>query len=157
MTIQERINKLLKARNLLHAQEEGKEVTSLDITMAHDIIDIVIDDMVDEEFHQSMEKARKGMEAPQIQIYEGASVEQIQLISDINWLLNGANHTLEIPIVMVKENGFEFECSKIEYGTGMLWMVKCDACGNPDEMCNIDRMSTESLDELYGQLIDEII
>lgn len=46
MTSQERIDLLMKARNLLHKQEAGKKITDLDIVLAHDQIDMVIDDMV---------------------------------------------------------------------------------------------------------------
>jgi len=45
-TKQEIIDGLLHARNLLHKQEEGKEVTSLDIILAHDNINIIIDALV---------------------------------------------------------------------------------------------------------------
>ena len=54
MTIQEKINLLLKARNLLHKQENREELTSNDIIMAHDYVDMVIDDLVDEHFNQKM-------------------------------------------------------------------------------------------------------
>ena len=50
MTLQERISMLLKARKILHKQENGETLTSTDIVMAHDIIYIVIDDMIDERF-----------------------------------------------------------------------------------------------------------
>jgi len=40
------ISLLLKARNLLHQQDEGKEVSKLDITFAHDYVDMVIDELV---------------------------------------------------------------------------------------------------------------
>ena len=50
MTLQERVQQLLKARKLLHKQESGETVTSTDVILAHDIIDIVIDDMISERF-----------------------------------------------------------------------------------------------------------
>lgn len=37
---------LLKARNLLHKQENGEKVTALDIITAHDCVDMVIDAIV---------------------------------------------------------------------------------------------------------------
>ena len=40
------ISLLIDARNKLHKQELGEDVTSLDITLAHDQIDIVIDALV---------------------------------------------------------------------------------------------------------------
>ena len=36
----------MEARNLLHKQENGEEVTSTDITLAHDKIDIAVDSMI---------------------------------------------------------------------------------------------------------------
>ena len=156
MTTTEKINNLLKARNLLHAQEEGKEVTSLDITMAHDIIDIVVDDLVDEEFHKSMEAARKGMEPPQIQICDTASPKQVELIANINWLLNGSEHMLETSLFAKMENGSVVCVSKVEYVNNTLWVVEYKN-GNPECMYRLDRMCAPDLGELYGQLINEII
>jgi hypothetical protein len=54
MTIDERIEKLLKARNILHKKENGEKFGPNDLIIAHDLVDMVIDDMVDENF-----KARK--------------------------------------------------------------------------------------------------
>ena len=50
MTFQERITLLLKAKKLLNKQAKGEELTSIDVTLAHDYVDMVIDDMVSEEF-----------------------------------------------------------------------------------------------------------
>lgn len=41
------IKLLLDAKKRLHKQEEGKEVTSLDITLAHDYVDMVVDALID--------------------------------------------------------------------------------------------------------------
>ena len=46
MTTRERIDLLMQARNILHKQENGEQVTSIDITLAHDYIDMVVDDMI---------------------------------------------------------------------------------------------------------------
>lgn len=48
-----RIELLTKARNLLHKQENGEEVTNLDITLAHDLVDMVLDDIVAENYLNS--------------------------------------------------------------------------------------------------------
>ena len=40
----------MRARNILHKQEEGEQIASYEIIMAHDIIDQVVDDMIDERF-----------------------------------------------------------------------------------------------------------
>lgn len=45
-TKEEIIKLLLSARNILHKQEIGQEVTNLDITLAHDQIDIVLDAII---------------------------------------------------------------------------------------------------------------
>lgn len=47
-TKEEIIELLRSARNILHKQENDQEVTSLDITLAHDQIDIVLDAMIRE-------------------------------------------------------------------------------------------------------------
>lgn len=43
---EEIIRLLLSARNILHKQENNQEVTSLDITLAHDQIDMVLDAII---------------------------------------------------------------------------------------------------------------
>lgn len=45
-TKEEIIGMLISAKNILHKQEIGQEVTSLDITLAHDQIDMVLDAMI---------------------------------------------------------------------------------------------------------------
>ena len=52
MTPKEKITLLLKAKKLLSKQAKGEELTSIDIALAHDYIDMVIDDMVFEEFEK---------------------------------------------------------------------------------------------------------
>jgi hypothetical protein len=43
---------LLKAKKLLNKQVEGEELTSIDVALAHDYVDMVIDDIVLEEFEK---------------------------------------------------------------------------------------------------------
>lgn len=50
MTTKERIDALMRARNILHKQEKGEQIASYEIIIAHDIIDQVVDDMIDERF-----------------------------------------------------------------------------------------------------------
>lgn len=50
MTPQEKITLLLKAKRLLNKPDE--ELTSIDVALAHDYIDMVIDDIVFEEFEK---------------------------------------------------------------------------------------------------------
>lgn len=50
MNKQKRFELLLKARNLLHKQESGQKLTGNEIVIAHDYIDMVIDDMVQDQF-----------------------------------------------------------------------------------------------------------
>ena len=45
-TKEEIIELLHSARNILHKQEIGQEVTSLGITLAHDQIDMVLDALI---------------------------------------------------------------------------------------------------------------
>ena len=52
MTPQERITLLLKAKRLLNKQAKGEELTSIDVALAHDYVDMVIDDMIFEEFEK---------------------------------------------------------------------------------------------------------
>lgn len=47
-TKEEIIELLRSARNILHKQENHQEITSLDITLAHDQIDMVLDAMIQE-------------------------------------------------------------------------------------------------------------
>lgn len=49
MTNKQLIELLSKARNLLHKQENGKTVTSLDIILAHDCIDMVLDELISQQ------------------------------------------------------------------------------------------------------------
>ena len=48
MDKEKRIELLLKARNLLHKQENGQKLSNNEIIVAHDYVDMVIDDMVSE-------------------------------------------------------------------------------------------------------------
>jgi len=50
MTPKERITLLLKAKRILTTKSE--ELTSVDVALAHDYVDMVIDDMVYEEFEK---------------------------------------------------------------------------------------------------------
>lgn len=52
MTTQEKITLLLKAKRLLNKQAKGESLTSIDVALAHDYVDMVIDDMVFEEFEK---------------------------------------------------------------------------------------------------------
>lgn len=52
MTPQERITLLINAKSLLNKQAKGEELTSIDVALAHDYVDMVIDDMVLEEFEK---------------------------------------------------------------------------------------------------------
>ncbi len=52
MTPQEKITLLLKAKKLLNKPANGESLTSIDVALAHDYVDMVIDDMVFEEFEK---------------------------------------------------------------------------------------------------------
>ncbi len=56
MTRRDKIQKLLEARNILHKKEEGKEILDYEIIIAHDIIDMVVDAMIDEDFQRRVRK-----------------------------------------------------------------------------------------------------
>lgn len=56
MTRKEKLQNLLGARNILHKKESGEELLDSDILIAHDLIDMVIDAMVDEDFQRRMRK-----------------------------------------------------------------------------------------------------
>ena len=49
MDRQKRFELLHKARNILHKQENGQKLTGNEIVMAHDYVDMVIDDMIQEQ------------------------------------------------------------------------------------------------------------
>ena len=50
---EEIIGLLISAKNILHKQETGQEVTSFDITKAHDYIEIALDNLVFSDFFKS--------------------------------------------------------------------------------------------------------
>jgi len=56
MNKEKRIEFLLKARNILHKQENGQKLTGNEIVIAHDYVDMVIDDMVQERFSEKTMK-----------------------------------------------------------------------------------------------------
>ena len=56
MTNQRKIELLLKARHLLHKQENGEKVTGNDIILAHDYVDMVLDAIVGEDFEEKRRK-----------------------------------------------------------------------------------------------------
>lgn len=49
MNKEKKLELLLKARNLLHKQESGQKLTGNEIIFAHDYVDMVIDNMVQEQ------------------------------------------------------------------------------------------------------------
>jgi hypothetical protein len=59
MTNQRKIELLLKARHLLHKQENGEKVTGNDIILAHDYVDMVLDAIVGEDFEEKRRKKSK--------------------------------------------------------------------------------------------------
>ena len=56
MNNQRKIELLLKARHLLHKQENGEKVTGNDIILAHDYVDMVLDAIVGEDFEERRQK-----------------------------------------------------------------------------------------------------
>jgi uncharacterized protein YeeX (DUF496 family) len=56
MNNQRKIELLLKARHLLHKQENGESVTGNDIILAHDYVDMVLDAIVGEDFEERKRK-----------------------------------------------------------------------------------------------------
>lgn len=58
MNNQKKIELLCKARNILHKQENGQKLTSNEIVIAHDYVDMVLDAMVAEDFEARQQKVR---------------------------------------------------------------------------------------------------
>ena len=56
MNNKRKIELLLKARHLLHKQENGEKVSSNDIILAHDYVDMVLDALVSEDFEERRQK-----------------------------------------------------------------------------------------------------
>ena len=56
MNKQRKLELLLKARHLLHKQESGQKLSGNEIVLAHDYVDMVIDDMVQENFFEKTMK-----------------------------------------------------------------------------------------------------
>ena len=58
MNNQRKIELLLKARHLLHKQENGESVTGNDIILAHDYVDMVLAAIVGEDFEAKMKQKK---------------------------------------------------------------------------------------------------
>lgn len=56
MNNKRKIELLLKARHLLHKQENGEKVSGNDIILAHDYVDMVLDALVGEDFEERRQK-----------------------------------------------------------------------------------------------------
>lgn len=62
MTTNERIEMLLRARNILHKQENGEGLTPNEIVIAHDLVDMIVDDLCEEEFYKKSKKHKNKWE-----------------------------------------------------------------------------------------------
>ena len=58
MNNQKKIELLCKARNILHKQENGEKLSGNEIVYAHDLVDMVLDAMVEEDFEARQQKVR---------------------------------------------------------------------------------------------------
>jgi len=58
MNNQRKIELLLKARHLLHKQENGQKLTGNEIVIAHDYVDMVLDAIVGEDFEARMKQKK---------------------------------------------------------------------------------------------------
>ena len=56
MNKEKKLELLLKARHLLHKQENGQKLSGNEIVLAHDFVDMVIDDMIQENFFEKTMK-----------------------------------------------------------------------------------------------------
>lgn len=160
MTTKDRIQLLADARNILHAQEEGKEIAAYDITRAHDLIDIVLDDMVNDDFHERMEEAEEAMTEPQIEISEDASDEQRELVEKINFALNGVSHAFKEPIRLdFMENGVfagSILCECVCYALDTIVATKYNYYEDNWDFVRLDTIRPAALDALWAKIIDEL-
>lgn len=150
-----KIELLVEARNLLHAQEEGKEVSPNDIVRAHDLVDMVLDALVDEDFNEKMEEAHDAMTEPQIEVSDEASCEQCEYIEKINFALNGVSYRLEEPMWLSVEDG-SFFCEHIEYALGTLVATRYNHDEDNWSFVRLDAVKPVALDALYAKIIAEL-
>lgn len=115
-------------------------------------------ELVDEqEWEDAMRDAYEAMakmEAPEIVISDNASEEQVRLVNDINWLLNGCDHTLEKPLKLASKVG-TIMCEKVVYQNRNLYAERYDMAGDYCERMLLETVISDDLDMLYGQLINE--
>ena len=65
-TKEEVLNLLLGARKILHKQEIGKEVTNLDVILAHDKVDMVIDAIIQDNVDLDTFKSGYSMQTQEV-------------------------------------------------------------------------------------------
>ena len=116
-------------------------------------------ELVDEqEWEDAMRDAYEtmvAMDAPEIVISDNASEEQVRLVNDINFLLNGCEHTLEKPLKLASKVD-TIMCEKVVYQHRELYVERYDMAGDYWERMLLEAVLYDDLDRLYKQLIDEI-
>lgn len=112
-------------------------------------------ELVDEqEWEDAMRDAYEAMCEPEIVISDNASEEQVRLVNDINWLLNGCEHTLEKPLKLASKVD-TIMCEKVVYQNRELYAERYDMAGDYWERLLLETVISNDLEMLYGQLINE--
>ena len=112
-------------------------------------------ELVDEqEWEDAMRDAYEAMCEPEIVISDNASEEQVRLVNDINWLLNGCEHTLEKPLKLASKVD-TIMCEKVVYQNRELYAERYDMAGDYWERLLLETVISDDLEMLYGQLINE--
>lgn len=112
-------------------------------------------ELVDEQdYEEAMQAAYDAMCEPEIIISDNASPEQERLVNDINWLLNGCEHTLEKPLKLASKVD-TIMCEKVVYQNKELYAERYDMAGDYWERMLLETVISDDLEMLYGQLINE--
>jgi hypothetical protein len=130
------------------------------LTMYNDENMLMTDlELVDEqEWEDAMRdayEAMAAMDAPEIVISDNASEEQVRLVNDINWLLNGCNHKLETPITL-RSRVCSGVYESVIYDKKQLYVERYDKAGDYKVQLLLETVISDDLDRLYGQLINEM-
>ena len=112
-------------------------------------------ELVDEQdYEEAMQAAYDAMCEPEIVISDNASPEQVRLVNNINWLLNGCEHTLEKPLKLASRVD-TIMCEKVVYQNKELYAERYDMAGDYWERLLLETVISDDLEMLYGQLINE--
>ena len=114
-------------------------------------------ELVDEEaYEDAMQAAYEAMQEPEIVIADGATDAQREMIENINFVLNGNSHKLQEPIELDDDENGKFMCEEVVYREKQLYAQNYDVEQDCWNDLRLDGVLAESLEKLWGRLINEI-